>query len=188
MSLCHNDFRPIEWPYHPLPWLPHAPSPFVQNFTSQFLLSIYVFTPAKFFRLVSEQRSAAACQRSHHLHRVGGRERRDPSLHWTRTGTSSWRGANRNNRYQGQCHRQGWNFPQQSGKKVLSWKKLNTVTIQIQTIQILGKTGYFLSSIQIAETRLCLFTSEYRIFLVQYLNGDSNTGLVFKCDFNTQTY
>ena len=41
---------------------------------------------------------------------------------------------------------------------------------------------------KIAETRLCRFTSEYWIFLVQYFNGDSNTGLVFKCDFNTQTY
>ena len=29
----------------------------------------------------SEQRSPTACKRSHHLHRAGGRQRRDPALH-----------------------------------------------------------------------------------------------------------
>ena len=41
----------------------------------------------------SEQRSPTACKRSHHLHRAGGRQWRDPALHWERAGDGDGGGA-----------------------------------------------------------------------------------------------
>ena len=70
---------------------------------------------SKSINLFSEQRSPTARQRGYDLHRVGGRERRDSALHWTRTRTSSGRRTHRNDRHQGQRHWQGRNLPQQSG-------------------------------------------------------------------------
>ena len=44
-------------------------------------LSVFVLPPHLIFLQFPEQWSSTACQRSHHLHRAGGRQRRDSPLH-----------------------------------------------------------------------------------------------------------
>ena len=53
-----------------------------------------------FNKIFSEQRRPAAGQRSNHLHRVGGRQRRDPAVHREGAGDRDGGGAHRNPSHQ----------------------------------------------------------------------------------------